>query len=73
MARVIIVLASTFLCALLGLLMGYLSIRAQTETATQAVSSNALLFNYFLAPFIAGLIGFTVSAATLKQFGPPKQ
>lgn len=72
MARVIIVLASTFMCALLGLLMGYLSIRAQIETATR-VSSSTLLFNYFFVPFIAGLIGNTVSGATLKQFGPPKE
>ncbi len=51
----------------------YLSIRAQIETATRDVSGNVLLFNYFLVPFIAGLIGFTVSSVTLKQFGPPKQ
>jgi hypothetical protein len=73
MARVIIALASTFMCALLGLLMGYLSIRAQIETATRTISGDALLFNYFVVPFIAGLIGFTVSSITLKQFGPPKQ
>lgn len=73
MARVIIVLVSTFMCALLGLLMGYLSTRAQLETLTRAISSNALLFNYFVVPFLAGLIGFTVSSVTLKQFGPPKQ
>lgn len=71
MARAITVLVSTLVFGLVGLLIGWLNIQAQTRPFESRITSDDLLFSYGVAPLAGAAIGFGLSVAAMKMFARP--
>lgn len=71
MTRVIIVLACTFVFALLGLFIGHLTVQASTPPPQtgRAVHDDVLMLGYLFAPVIGVVVGFALSSVTIWLFG----
>ncbi len=69
MARVIVILASTFLGTLLGVLIGHLNMQSLIETATPGyrVRGDMFLVSYLVAPLLGTVVGFALSILALKM------
>lgn len=72
MARIITVLVCTFVFALLGLLIGYLTVQANTPShgMGRQIEDGTLMLAYGFAPIIGSAVGFVLSSVTIWLFGP---
>lgn len=69
MTRPIVVLASTFLFAAFGLLVGWLTTQARVASDLgERASTDLLLFCFGFAPSIGAVTGFVLSVLALKLF-----
>ena len=65
MGRAITVLATAFLFALLGLVIGHLKIRAIWRgDGTRMPTGNDLLVAYAIFPLVTGVIGYVIALVT---------
>ena len=72
MVRVITVLVSTFVFALLGFLIVPVAVHTDFLKRNDSNTQSMLLVIFCTAPMVGGVIGFITASMTLKMFGPPK-
>lgn len=65
MLRALLVMVSTLLFALLGLLIGYLAVNSGREPGR-----DVLMFGYGVAPFLGAILGFVLSLFSVWLFTP---
>lgn len=68
MGRAIIVLGSTLLFGLTGLLIGWLIVQVETSSKPLYMHSNEIIFCYGIAPLAGAAIGFVLSVLVTKLF-----
>jgi hypothetical protein len=70
MGRAILVLSSTLLFGLFGLLVGYLNVKAITLANSGSRLTDTILMSYFGLPLGGAVFGFVVSVVALMLFAP---
>jgi hypothetical protein len=70
MVKAVTALSSTLLFGLFGLLIGWLSVKAQIETQIPGtrISPDLLLVSYGVAPLVGALLGFVLAVMAMKLF-----
>jgi hypothetical protein len=68
MVRPIVILTTTLLFGLFGLLIGYLTVKARPMPNT-----DLLLAAYGAAPFLGTILGFVLSVLAFWLFTPPRK